>query len=59
MGSKKIGEKRKTRIISFGGTFHERTLGAQMIEGIPSLKKWIVTPDPDVYQLPLSWRFWM
>ncbi len=33
---------RKHVIVSFGGAFHGRTLGSQMMGGIPALKEWIV-----------------
>lgn len=36
------GGPRKHVIVSFGGAFHGRTLGAQMIGGMPNLKEWIV-----------------
>ncbi len=39
-------------IISFEGAFHGRTLGSQMIGGIPGLKEWIAHVDPDIYQVP-------
>ncbi|MCM8804169.1 MAG: aspartate aminotransferase family protein [Candidatus Omnitrophica bacterium] len=45
-------KKNKKVIISFEGAFHGRTLGAQMIGGIPELKEWIVNPDPDIVILP-------
>ena len=45
-------KKNKKVIISFEGAFHGRTLGAQMIGGIPNLKEWIVNPDPDIIQVP-------
>ncbi|HSC72366.1 MAG TPA: aminotransferase class III-fold pyridoxal phosphate-dependent enzyme, partial [Candidatus Methylomirabilis sp.] len=38
--------------VSFDRAFHGRTLGAQMIGGIPSLKQWIVNLDPDMHQVP-------
>jgi 4-aminobutyrate aminotransferase / (S)-3-amino-2-methylpropionate transaminase / 5-aminovalerate transaminase len=44
--------KNKNVIISFEGAFHGRTLGAQMLGGLPAQKKWIVHPDPDIYQVP-------
>ncbi len=44
--------KNKNVIISFEGAFHGRTLGAQMLGGLPALKEWIVHPDPDIYQVP-------
>ncbi|MBI3991380.1 MAG: aspartate aminotransferase family protein, partial [Candidatus Omnitrophica bacterium] len=50
-GNKKIG------IVSFNGAFHGRTLGAQMIGGIPALKEWIVNLDPDIHQVPFPGDF--
>ncbi|MCM8818656.1 MAG: aspartate aminotransferase family protein [Candidatus Omnitrophica bacterium] len=47
------GKKRNKKIIiSFEGAFHGRTLGAQLIGGIPNLKDWIINPDPDIIQVP-------
>ncbi|MGI6037380.1 MAG: aspartate aminotransferase family protein [Limnochordia bacterium] len=46
------GGRDKIGIITFEGAFHGRTLGAQQIGGIPSLKEWIVNLDPNIYQLP-------
>lgn len=48
----RVGGKNKIAIISFGGAFHGRTLGAQMIGGLPALKEWIVNLDPDIHQVP-------
>lgn len=48
----KIGGKDKIGILSFTGAFHGRTLGAQMIGGIPILKEWIVNLDPNIYIVP-------
>jgi len=48
----RIGGREKTAIISFEGAFHGRTLGAQMIGGIPALKEWIVNLDPAMHQVP-------
>ncbi|MCM8830310.1 MAG: aspartate aminotransferase family protein [Candidatus Omnitrophica bacterium] len=42
----------KKVVISYEGSFHGRTLGAQMLGGLPGLKGWIIHPDPDVYYLP-------
>lgn len=39
-------------VITFEGSFHGRTLGAQMMGGMPALKEWISTPDPDIHQVP-------
>ena len=44
--------KEKICIVSFDKAFHGRTLGAQMIGGIPSLKEWIVNLDKDMVQVP-------
>ena len=48
----RVGGREKIAIVSFGGAFHGRTLGAQMIGGLPALKQWIVNLDPDVHQVP-------
>lgn len=48
----RVGGKRKVGIVSFEGDFHGRTLGAQMVGGIPALKEWIVNLDPDMRQVP-------
>jgi 4-aminobutyrate aminotransferase/(S)-3-amino-2-methylpropionate transaminase len=48
----RVGGKKKIAIISFEGAFHGRTLGAQMIGGIPALKEWIVNLDPAMHQVP-------
>lgn len=49
---RKTGGDRKITIVSFHHAFHGRTLGAQMIGGIPSLKEWIVNLDPNMVQVP-------
>jgi 4-aminobutyrate aminotransferase/diaminobutyrate-pyruvate transaminase/4-aminobutyrate aminotransferase/(S)-3-amino-2-methylpropionate transaminase len=49
---RRVGGEKKIAIISFEGAFHGRTLGAQMIGGIPALKEWIVNLDPDMHQVP-------
>jgi len=48
----KIGGKKKIAIVSFANAFHGRTLGAQQVGGIPSLKEWIVNLDPQIVQVP-------
>lgn len=48
----KNGGMKKIGVVSFDGAFHGRTLGAQMAGGIPSLKRWIVNFDPDIFQVP-------
>jgi 4-aminobutyrate aminotransferase/(S)-3-amino-2-methylpropionate transaminase len=50
-GHAKHGD-RKIGIVSYEGAFHGRTLGAQMIGGIPALKEWIINLDPDMVQVP-------
>ncbi len=44
-------DKRKDVIVSFTNAFHGRTLGAQMIGGIPALKEWIGHLDPSMIQV--------
>ena len=48
----KVGGPRKIGMVSFERAFHGRTLGAQMIGGIPALKNWIVHLDPDCHVVP-------
>ncbi len=50
-GQQRFG-KEKICIVSFDKAFHGRTLGAQMIGGIPVLKEWIVNLDKDMVQVP-------
>ena len=50
-GIRKHG-KEKITIVSFEKAFHGRTLGAQMMGGIPALKEWIVNTDPNIVQVP-------
>jgi 4-aminobutyrate aminotransferase/diaminobutyrate-pyruvate transaminase/4-aminobutyrate aminotransferase/(S)-3-amino-2-methylpropionate transaminase len=47
-----VGGDKKIGIVSYEGAFHGRTMGAQMIGGIPALKEWIVNLDPDMVQAP-------
>lgn len=42
----------KDVIVSFNQAFHGRTLGAQMIGGIPEAKRWIGHLDPAMIQVP-------
>jgi len=53
----RVGGKKKIGIVSFEGAFHGRSLGSQMIGGIPSLKEWIVNLDPNIYQVPYPGYF--
>ncbi|MBI2302147.1 MAG: aspartate aminotransferase family protein [Armatimonadetes bacterium] len=47
-----VGGRRKSVVVSFGNAFHGRTLGAQLIGGIPALKEWILHLDPGIVQVP-------
>ncbi|MFQ6049339.1 MAG: aspartate aminotransferase family protein [Phycisphaerae bacterium] len=49
---RKIGGPEKIYIVSFENAFHGRTLGAQLIGGIPALKEWIGRLDPTFVQVP-------
>jgi len=46
------GGNKKICIVSFERAFHGRTLGAQMVGGIPQLKEWIINLDPAMVQVP-------
>lgn len=48
----KVGGAKKKTIVSFERAFHGRTLGAQMIGGIPALKSWIQNLDANMVQVP-------
>ncbi len=48
----KRGGPEKIAIVSFERAFHGRTLGAQMIGGIPALKGWIGNLDAAMHQVP-------
>jgi 4-aminobutyrate aminotransferase / (S)-3-amino-2-methylpropionate transaminase / 5-aminovalerate transaminase len=50
-GMRRAGRE-KMGIVSFERAFHGRTLGAQMVGGIPSLKEWIGNLDPAMVQIP-------
>ena len=54
---RKIGGDKKIGIVSYEGAFHGRTLGAQLIGGIPALKEWIGNLDPDFHQVPFPGDF--
>jgi 4-aminobutyrate aminotransferase/diaminobutyrate-pyruvate transaminase/4-aminobutyrate aminotransferase/(S)-3-amino-2-methylpropionate transaminase len=53
-----VGGTKKIGIVSFHKSFHGRTLGAQMIGGIPALKEWIVNLDPAMWQAPFPDGYW-
>lgn len=38
----------KNVVVTYNGAFHGRTLGSQMLGGMPSLKTWIKHHDPDI-----------
>lgn len=42
----------KLGMISFGGAFHGKTMGAQTMAGKPASWKWIGNLDPCIYHLP-------
>lgn len=46
------GGKKKNIMISFEESFHGRTMGAQLIGGIPALKSWMGDLDPSFVQIP-------
>jgi len=48
----RIAGTNKLTIVSFENAFHGRTLGAQMVGGIPALKSWIGNLDKDMVQVP-------
>ncbi len=56
MNGQKIGKKR-LGIISMEGSFHGRTLGAQLLGGIKSQKEWVGFSDKDIFhfRFPYPW----
>jgi len=48
----KVGGPGKLAVVSFERAFHGRTLGAQMVGGVPEQKAWIGNLDPDMHQVP-------
>ena len=44
--------KRKPGIICFDGSYHGRTVGAQLMTGNDKAKEWIGFEDPNIYHLP-------
>ena len=56
-GVRKYGSKKHV-IVSFDGAFHGRTLGAQMIGGMSSLKDWIVQLPGGFVQVPFPDGFY-
>ena len=53
-----VGGDKKIGIVSYVGAFHGRTMGAQMIGGMPALKEWIVNLDPSMWQVPFPDGYW-
>ncbi|EHQ36850.1 aspartate aminotransferase family protein [Methanoplanus limicola] len=54
MHGAKIG-KRKGGVVSFNGSMHGRTLGAQMLGGNPESRSWIGYEDPNIHRLPFPY----
>ena len=56
MNGQKIG-KRRLGVICIEGNWHGRTMGAQMMSGKPSQKKWIGYHDPNIHHIsfPYPW----
>lgn len=52
------GHDKKNIIVSFENAFHGRTLGAQLMGGIPSLKEWIRNPPSEFIQVPFPDGFY-
>lgn len=52
------GQRRKTSkvgIVSFLGSMHGRTMGAEMLKGNPNSSAWIGYLDPHIYHLPFPY----
>lgn len=47
----------KTAFVTFGNSFHGRTMGSQSIGGIPALKSWIPWRDPSIVVVPFPGDF--
>lgn len=45
----------KLGIVSFQGSMHGRTMGAEMLKGDPSQSAWIGYRDPNMYHLPFPY----
>ncbi len=45
-------DSEKTVIVGFENAFHGRTMGSQMVGGVPALKQWIVNLDKDMVHVP-------
>lgn len=53
------GGKKKPGIVSFEGSMHGRTLGAQMMGGTPAAREWIGYEDPNIHRLPFPYPWAM
>lgn len=45
----------KIAVVSFKGSMHGRTMGAEMLKGDPDLSAWIGYKDPNIYHLPFPY----
>lgn len=54
---RKIGGRKKIKIITFLDDFHGRTLGSLMAGGSKAAKEWVVNIDPDMNQVPFPNKF--
>ena len=56
MNGQRIGKKR-LGVICMEGSFHGRTLGAQLLGGIDAQKEWIGFAEPDIFHIrfPYPW----
>ena len=48
-------KKKRGIIISFSGSWHGRTIGAQTMSGNESAKEWIGSHDPNIFHLPFPY----
>ena len=49
---RKIGGDKKSVIVSYEGSFHGRTMGAQQLGGMAGGKAWIKNLDPEIVHVP-------
>ncbi len=50
-----LQQSKKVGIISFLGSMHGRTMGAEMLKGNPASSAWIGYLDPHIYHLPFPY----
>ena len=48
---------KKTAVISFTGSMHGRTMGAELLRGDPKFSAWINHTDPNMHQLPFPYEW--